>query len=118
MSINSRPTVDRQSDKPSAEYRSGIGRPNIGHVSVVYRSTVGDMSVNCRWHIGQLSVAYQSCVNLAGESNGFPFEQLSSVIMLLGKTLQCEAQLLYDRSEPMSTTNYGHGNLFCRADCV
>ena len=71
------------------EYRSGIGRPNIGHVSVVYRSTVGDMSVNCRWHIRQLSVAYQSCVNLAGESNGFPFEQLSSVIMLLGKTLQC-----------------------------
>ena len=45
-------------------------------MSVVYRSTVGDMSVNCRWHIGQLSVAYQSCVNLAGESNGFPFERL------------------------------------------
>ena len=39
-------------------------RPNIGHMSVVYRPTVGDMSVNCRSHIGQLSVAYQSCVNM------------------------------------------------------
>ena len=37
-------------------------------MSVVYWSNVGDISVNCRWHIGQLSVAYQSCVNLAGES--------------------------------------------------
>ena len=37
-------------------------------MSVVYRSTVGDISVNCRWYIGQLSVAYQSCVNFAGES--------------------------------------------------
>ena len=35
---------------------------------VVYQSTVGDISVNCRWYIGQLSVAYQSCVNLAGKS--------------------------------------------------
>ena len=39
-------------------------QPNIGHMSVVYRSTVGDGSVNCRWHIGQLSVAYQSCVSM------------------------------------------------------
>ena len=30
---------------------------------VVYWSTVGDISVNCRWYVGQLS-----CVNLAGES--------------------------------------------------
>ena len=67
-------------------------------MSVVYRSIVGDMSVNCRWHIGQLSVADQSCVNLAGESNGFPFERLSNVIMLLGKTLQCEARLLYEEN--------------------
>ena len=37
-------------------------------MSVVYRSTVGDISVNCRWYIGQLSVEFQSCVNLAGES--------------------------------------------------
>jgi len=65
-------------------------------MSVVYRSTVGDMSVNCRWHISQLSVTYQSCVNLAGESSGFPFEWLSNVIMLLGKMLQCEARLLYE----------------------
>ena len=64
-------------------------------MSVVYRSNVGDMSVNCRWHIGQLSVADQSCVHLAGESNGFPFERLSIVIMLLGKMLQREARLLY-----------------------
>ena len=54
------------------------------------------MSVNCWWHIGQLSVAYQSCVNLAGESSGFRFERLSNVIMLLGKMLQCEAWLLYE----------------------
>ena len=54
-------------------------------MSVVYRSTVSDMSV-----------AYQSCVNLAGESSGFPFERLSYVIMLLGKMLQSEARLLYE----------------------
>ena len=49
-------------------HRLSIGRyfidapqPNIGHMSVVYRSTVDDMSV--------------SCINLAGESNGFPFER-------------------------------------------
>ena len=54
-------------DVMSTEYRPSIGRyfvdaprPNIGHMSAVYQSTVGDMSVNCRWHIGQLSVAYQS----------------------------------------------------------
>ena len=62
----------------SVVYRSTVGdmsvncRWYIGQLSVVYRSTVGGISVNCRWHIGQLSVAYQSCVNLAGESNGFP----------------------------------------------
>ena len=56
-------------DVMSTEYRPSIGRyfvdaprPNIGHMSAVYQSTVGDMSVNCRWHIGQLSVAYQSYV--------------------------------------------------------
>ena len=92
QSIESRSSVDRLSFDIAVD----APRPNIGHMSVVYRSTVGDMSVNCRWHIGQLSVAYQLFVNLAGESNGFPFEQLSSVIMLLGKTLQCEAQLLYE----------------------
>ena len=65
-------------------------------MSVVYRSAVCDMSVNCRWHIGQLSVTYQSCFNLAGEYSGFPFERLSNVIMLLGKMLQCEVRLLYE----------------------
>ena len=77
-SIFGRPSVER-----AINYRPSIGRyfvdsprPNIGHMSVVYRSTVGDMSVSCRWHIGQLSVAYQSCVNLAGDSNGFRFERL------------------------------------------
>ena len=56
------------------EYRPSIGRyfvdaprPNIGHMSAVYQSTVGDMSVNCRWHIGQLSVAYQSYVICIGK---------------------------------------------------
>ena len=52
-------------DVMSTEYWPSIGRdfvdaprPNIGHMSAVYRSTVGDMSVNCWWCIGQLSVAY------------------------------------------------------------
>ena len=62
-------------DVMSTEYRPTIGRyfvdaprPNIGHMSAVYQSTVGDMSVNCRWHIGQLSVAYQSYVICIGQS--------------------------------------------------
>ena len=100
LSIDSRRTVDQQSDKPSAEYRSIFRR----RTSTEYRSYVGGISVNCRWYVGQLSVAYRStvgrrsvsCVNLAGESNGFPFERLSNVIMLLGKMLQCEARLLYE----------------------
>ena len=61
-------------DVTSTEYRPSIGqyfvdapRPNIGHMSAVYQSTVGDMSVNCRWHIGQLSVAYQSYVICIGQ---------------------------------------------------
>ena len=61
-------------DVMSTEYRPSIGRyfvdaprPNIGHMSAVYQSTVGDMSVNCRWHIGQLSVAYQSYVICIGK---------------------------------------------------
>ena len=35
---------------------------------VIYQSTVSDTSVNCQWYISQLSVAYQSHVNLEGES--------------------------------------------------
>ena len=45
---------------------------------MICRSTVGGISVNCRWYIGQLLVVYRStvirisvCVNLSGESNGF-----------------------------------------------
>ena len=38
---------------------------------MVYQSTVGGISVNCRWYIGELSFEYQPCVNLSGESNGF-----------------------------------------------
>ena len=62
LSIDSRPTVDRQSVKPLAEYQS-IFR---WCTSTEYRSYVDVKSVNCRWHISQMSVAYQSCVNSAG----------------------------------------------------
>ena len=31
-------------------------------MSVIHRSTVGGISVNCRWYIGQLSVVYRSTV--------------------------------------------------------
>ena len=62
-------------------YRSYVGdisvncRWYISQLSVVYRSTVGGISVNCRWYIGLLSFEYQSCVNLSGEYNGFFFKQ-------------------------------------------
>ena len=72
-STDFRSSVDRLSTATSTDSRSTVGRlavdiavdaprPNIGHMSVVYRQTVGDMSVNCRWHIAQLSVAYRSTV--------------------------------------------------------
>jgi len=80
IAVDSRLPVDRQ----SAHYRSSE------------RKTIGRVSIICRWYIGQLSVTYHSCVNLAGESSGFPFERLSYVIMLLGKMLQSEAWLLYE----------------------
>ena len=114
-SIDSRPTIDWQ----LADYRSTVGRLSIDYLSTGDREVVDcrpivdrlsidrvinhwpsigryfdRISVMCRWYIGQLSVAYQSCVNLAGESSGFPFERLSDVIMLLGKMLQSEARLL------------------------
>ena len=31
-------------------------------MSVIYRVTVGCISVNCRWYIGELSVVYRSTV--------------------------------------------------------
>ena len=65
QSVDSRSIVSRSWDRLSAEYRSIFRR----RTSTDYRSFVGDISVNCRWYIGQLSVEYQSCVNLAGESN-------------------------------------------------
>ena len=71
-------SVDSRSVDSEIDYRPSIGRYfddaprlTIGHMSVIYRSTVGGISVNCRWYIGQLSFEYQSCVNLSGESNGF-----------------------------------------------
>ena len=80
--VDSRSSVDRYSVDRAINHRRGkvdISSTHLDRISVncrytstEYRPTVGDMSVNCRWHIGQLSVAYQSCVNLAGESNGFP----------------------------------------------
>ena len=48
----------------SAKYRSIFLR----RTSTEYWSYVDGISVNCQWYIGQLLVAYQSCVNLAGES--------------------------------------------------
>ena len=61
MSIDCQSTVDRLSIE-GVDIAVDAPRPNIGHMSVVYRPTVGDMSVNCRSHIGQLSVAYRSTV--------------------------------------------------------
>ena len=136
QSIDCRSRGGRQSidcrtprDRVSNDIAVDAPRPNIGHMSVAYRSTVGDTSVNCWWHISQLSVAYrstvggisvncrsqyQSCVNLADKSNGFPFERLSNVIMLLGKMLHCEGRLLYKakRRALRTMVEYGHGNLF------
>jgi len=110
--IDSRLTVDWQSDKPSAEYWSIFRQ----RTSTEYQSYVGDIWVNCRWCVSQLSVAYQSCVNLVGEYSGFPFERLSNVIMLLGKMLQCEVRLLYEVNQRALRTK-GMVIFFC-ADCV
>ena len=115
--------VDRYSVDRAMNYRPSIGQyfinapqTNIGHMSVVYKSTVGDISANCGWHIGQLSVDYQSYVNLAGESNGFPFERLSNVIMPLGKMLQCKARLLYEANrralQTMGIVIYSFSSLY------
>ena len=84
-SIVGRQSVDSWSivSRQSVDSQSIVGQ-TIGPVSVDistrrtpidYRSYVGDISVNCRQYIGQLSVEYQSCINLAGESNGFLFKQ-------------------------------------------
>ena len=62
VSIDSRSTVDRYIDRLAVDIAVDAPRRNIGHMSVTYQPTVGDMSVNCGWHIGQLSVAYRSTV--------------------------------------------------------
>ena len=69
QSIDCRSRGGRQSidcrtprDRVSNDIAVDAPRPNIGHMSVAYRSTVGDTSVNCWWHISQLSVAYRSTV--------------------------------------------------------
>ena len=109
--VDSRWSVSRYSVDTAMSYRSIFRR----RTSTVYQSYVGGISVNCQWHIGQLSVDYQSWVNLAGESNGFPFERLSNGIMLLGKMLQCEAWLLYEANRralrTMGMVIYSFSNL-------
>ena len=69
QSVDSRSIVGRWSVDSEIDYRPSIGRyfddaPRlaIGHMSVIYRSTVGGISVNCRWYIGQLPVVYRSTV--------------------------------------------------------
>ena len=65
IAIDSRSSIGR--------YFDDAPRLTIGHMSVLYRSNVGGISVNCRWYIGQLSLEYHSFVNLSGEFNGFCF---------------------------------------------
>ena len=66
QSVDSQSIVGRWSVDSEIDYRPSIGRYfddaprlTIGHMSVIYRSTVGDISVNCWWYISQLSVVYQ-----------------------------------------------------------
>ena len=69
QSVVSRSIVGRWSVDSEIDYRPSIGRYfddaprlTIGHMSVIYRVTVGCISVNCRWYIGELSVVYRSTV--------------------------------------------------------
>ena len=57
-------SVDSEIDYPLSigQYFDDAPRLTIGHMSVIYRSTVGGISVNCRWYIGELSVVYRSNV--------------------------------------------------------
>ena len=110
----------RQSVDSEIDYRPSIGRYfddaprlTIGHMSVIYRSTVGGISVNCRWYIGELSVAYRStvrgisvncrsnisCVLIYQVSPMAFFKaktSLITVIMRWRNMWQCEARLLYE----------------------
>ena len=82
-------------------------------MSVIYRSTVGGISVNCRWYISQLSVVYRSTVgdisvNCRSNISRVLIYQVSpmafflaktsliTVIMRWGNMWQCEARLLYE----------------------
>ena len=66
IAVYSQSIVGQQSVDSEIDYRPSIGqyfgnapRLTIGHMSVIYWSTVGDISVNCRWYISQLSVVYR-----------------------------------------------------------
>ena len=69
-------------------------------MSVICRSTVGGISVYCRWYIGQLSFEYQSCVNLSGESNGFFLSKdvINYCYHAMGNMWQCKARLRYEEN--------------------
>ena len=57
---------------------------------MVYQSTVGGISVNCRWYIGQLSVVYRSTVggilvNCRSNITRVLFYQVSPMAFFLSK---------------------------------
>ena len=65
QSVVSRSIVGRWSVDSEIDYRPSIGRYfddaprlTVGHMSAIYRLTVGGISVNCQWYIGQLSFEY------------------------------------------------------------
>ena len=67
--VDSRSIVGPWSVDSEIDYRPSIGRYfddvprlSIGHMSMIYRSTIGGISVNCRWYIGELSVVYRSTI--------------------------------------------------------
>ena len=67
QSADSRLIVGRQSVERGIDYRPSIGRyfddaprPTIGHMSVIYRSTVGGISVNCRSNISRVLIQHVS----------------------------------------------------------
>ena len=62
-SDDSRSTVSRESVERGIDYRPSISRyfddaprPTIGHMSVIYGSNVGGMSVNCRSNISRVLI--------------------------------------------------------------
>ena len=82
-------------------------------MSVIYRSTVNGISVNCRWYIGELSVVYRwtvggISVNCRSNISRVLIYQVSpmafflaktsliTVIMRWGNMWQCEALFFYE----------------------